>query len=137
MHHHAAALTLTRCTFAVLGRRMREGRLQFRYRCTRCGLKSGWTAIDDPERIVAECRSDEEELACPHRGEAIGEHICEQCGLRGQIAPVYRCELHGTPCVKRAWTLRTSKIEEAGERVCFQCPDRPGAIYDADGRLRS
>ncbi len=58
--------------------------------------------------------------SCIHRGAATGvEHVCELCGDRGKLEPVYTCALHGV-CTVRRWTAISSKQPE---RACARCHD--------------
>lgn len=58
--------------------------------------------------------------SCIHRGEPTGvEHVCEFCGKRGKLEPVYTCALYGA-CTVRPWTALRRKNPE---RACAGCHD--------------
>lgn len=92
------------------------------WRCEKCGL--GPFSIRAHELPVHHACGEVviDTLECQHRSHVIGEHICEVCGMRGQVALVYRCERLAAPCVLRPWTNLRRKMD--GETSCVTCRER-------------
>lgn len=97
-----------------------------RYKCKECGRPLAVASSVPVERIRRQCSHDEPAAspdviaACIHRGAPTGlEHVCELCGTRGKMEPVYECALHGV-CTVRRWTLTPQKQPE---RACIRCED--------------
>ena len=59
-------------------------------------------------------------IPCPYRGEVWNSFPNRLCGRRGELEPVYRCELY-TIC-----TYRPYKHGQT-ERVCLRCEQQDSA----------
>ena len=56
------------------------------------------------------------ELPCIHRGSVVREQVCKACGLKGTVAPIHACAIHGE-CTARQFKIPKMK-------ACTTCPDR-------------
>lgn len=93
------------CGNAILGQPFTQGQCRF------C-----WLALHDPKyRALYEAKSYPDD--CVHRGKRIGQRSCEQCGSRGQIEPLYECQIHGQ-CTRSKYMVVLQP-----EKICVGCQD--------------
>jgi hypothetical protein len=97
------------------------GRIEIHWTCDGGEALMMAAAPTDAQRTGTLTYADSE---CIHRGVQIGEHVCEPCGIRGTILPVYQCNLLDRPCVRRWWTNSLAKREASGEVNCNTCRER-------------
>lgn len=62
-------------------------------------------------------------LACPHRGEKVGEVLCELCGQKEVRVDVHECEVFGK-CTLRKWRVGSRK-DGKSNHACVGCETNP------------
>lgn len=118
---------LMRCQYVEIGEAENGRRL---CQCLECGHQRA--SKYSPEQIHRICpalpaNQVEADKSCIHRGQQIGERTCDQCGVRGQVLPVYHCELLQSECTWNWWTNDTRKRRADGLTICLTCPSRERA----------